>query len=50
MKYKQSVGPWFDWLYVDFDNLFKAAKNVGLKAKKIYENEDDQYLAELTFA
>lgn len=49
MKYKQSVGPWFDWLYVDFDNLFKAAKNVGLKAKKIYENEDDQYLAELTF-
>lgn len=50
MKYKQSVGPWFDWLYVDFENLFKAAKNVGLKAKKIYENEDDQYLAELTFA
>jgi SAM-dependent methyltransferase len=50
MKYKDSVGPWFDWLYVDFDNLFKAAKNVGLKAKKIYENEDDQYLAELTFA
>ena len=50
MKYKQSVGPWFDWLYVDFDNLFKAAKNVGLKAKKVYENEDDQYLAELTFA
>ena len=50
MKYKDSVGPWFDWLYVDFDNLFKAAKNVGLKAKKIYENEDYQYLAELTFA
>jgi SAM-dependent methyltransferase len=47
MKYKQDKGPWFDWLYVDFDNLFKAAKNVGLKAKRLYENED-HYLAEIT--
>ena len=48
MKYKKDKGPWFDWLYVDFDNLFKAAKNVGLKAKRLYENED-HYLAEITF-
>lgn len=47
MKYKREKGPWFDWLYVDFDNLFNAAKKVGLKAKRIYENED-HYLAELT--
>jgi hypothetical protein len=47
MKYKKDKGPWFDWLYVDFDNLFKAAKNVGLKAKRLYENED-HYLAEIT--
>lgn len=47
MKFKQDKGLWFDWLYVDFDNLFKAAKNVGLKARRLYENED-HFLAELT--
>lgn len=47
MKYKKEIGPWFDWLYVDFDNLFNAAKKVGLKAKRIYSNED-HFLAELT--
>ena len=49
MAYKKEVGPWFDWLYVDFDNLFNACKNVGLKANRIYEN-DDHYLAEITWA
>jgi len=48
MKYKKEKGPWFDWLYVDFDNLFKAAKNVGLKAVRL-EEIDDHYLAEITF-
>lgn len=47
MSYKKERGPWFDWLYVDFDNLFKAASNVGLKAKRIYEHED-HYLAEIS--
>lgn len=47
MKYKKEKGPWFDWLYVDFDNLFKAAKNVGLKATRVYIS-DDNYLAEIT--
>ena len=47
MQYKKEKGPWFDWLYVDFDNLFQAAKKVGLKANRIYES-DDHYLAELT--
>ena len=46
MKHKNEKGPWFDWLYVDFENLHKAAENVGLKAKKICDNED-HYLAEL---
>ncbi len=49
MKFKKEKGPWFDWLYVDFDNLFNAAKNVGLKAKKILD-QDDHYLAEITIA
>jgi cyclopropane fatty-acyl-phospholipid synthase-like methyltransferase len=48
MKFKKEKGPWFNWLYVDFDNLFKSAKNVGLKATRVYE-QDDHYLAELTF-
>lgn len=47
MKYKKEKGPWFDWLYVDFDNLFKAAKKSGLKAIRVME-EDDHYLAEIT--
>lgn len=47
MKFKKEKGPWFDWLYVDFDNLFNAAKKVGLKAKKIMD-QDDHYLAEIT--
>lgn len=47
MKYKKETGPWFDWLYVDFDSLFNAAKNVGLKAVRLYD-KDDNYLAEIT--
>lgn len=47
MRYKDETGPWFDWLYVDFDNLEKAASNVGLKAKLIGHDES-AYLAELT--
>ena len=49
MKFKNEIGPWFDWLYVDFDNLFQAAKKVGLKAHKIYDI-DDHYLAEIKIA
>lgn len=49
MKFKKEKGLWFDWLYVDFDNLFNAAKNIGLKAKKILD-QDDHYLAEITIA
>lgn len=48
MKYKNETSPWFDWLYVDFDSLYKAAQNVGMKATRIYE-KDDNYLAEITF-
>jgi SAM-dependent methyltransferase len=49
MKYKKEKGQWFDWLYVDFENLFQAAQNVGLKASKIYD-ENDNYLAEITIS
>jgi cyclopropane fatty-acyl-phospholipid synthase-like methyltransferase len=46
MSYGKEKSAWFDWLYVDFDNLFKAAESVGLKARRIHE-EDDHFLAEL---
>lgn len=49
MKFKGETGPWFNWLYVDFESLFNAAKNVGLKTSKIYD-QDDHYLAEITIA
>jgi SAM-dependent methyltransferase len=47
MEYNNEIGSKFDWLYVDFDNLFQAAKNVGLKARKIYD-QDDHFLAEIS--
>ncbi|MES2589160.1 MAG: class I SAM-dependent methyltransferase [Bacteroidota bacterium] len=47
MSYKKEKGTTFDWLYVDFDNLFLAAKNVGLKASRLYD-KDDHYLAKIT--
>lgn len=46
MKYKKDKSAWFNWLYVDFDNLFEAAKKAGLKAERIEEAED-HYLAEI---
>ena len=48
MSYKKETGPWFDWLYVDFDSLFNAASNIGMKANRIFE-QDDNFLAEITF-
>lgn len=48
MSYKQAKSAWFDWLYIDYDSLHKVATEVGLTARKIYE-EDNHFLAELTF-
>lgn len=47
MQYQKEVGNAFDWLYVDFDNLFQIAQKEGFKAQKIFE-QNDHYLAELT--
>ena len=47
MKYKEEVGPWFDWLYVDYENLAVSAKKVGMKIKMIFDSEDS-YLAEIS--
>lgn len=47
MEYKNEKSSWFDWLYVDYDNLHKTAKQAGFKCQKITE-ENEHYLAELT--
>ena len=46
MKYKKETGPWFDWLYVDYDNLHEIAEKCGFKSKRIME-QDHHYLAQL---
>jgi SAM-dependent methyltransferase len=47
MHYKKNSGPWFDWLYVDYDNLHRVATKVGFKSVKIMEQEN-HFLAQLT--
>jgi SAM-dependent methyltransferase len=47
MKYKDHTSDWFNWLYVDFENLKNAAERCGMKATLIYQ-ENENYLAEIT--
>jgi len=46
MKFKEHETEWFDWLYVDFENLSKIAEDIGLEANKMHE-EDNHFLAVL---
>ncbi len=48
MHYKQISGSWFDWLYVDYDNLHQIATKLGFKSVKVLEQEN-HYLAQLTW-
>ena len=47
MKYEEHVSDWFEWLYVDFENLKSIAEKIGFKVVQLLE-EDDHYLAELS--
>lgn len=47
MEYQDQQSDWFDWLYVDFDNLAAVSQKCGLNAQMIYR-EGDSYLAELS--
>lgn len=47
-KYKDAVSDWFDWLYVDFDKLQKAAENCGMKAEKVLDGTHFDYLARIS--
>ncbi len=47
MKYKNLETGWFEWLYIDYDNLADHAQRVGLEPKHIFEGENNHYLAVL---
>jgi len=46
--YKDKLGDWFDWLYVDKVTLKEHANNAGLLVEILFEDDTDQYLARLT--
>lgn len=46
MEYKKHRSDWFEWLYVDYDNLHRIAKNNGFSCRRIIESEN-HYLAQL---
>lgn len=47
MKYEKHETDWFDWLYVDLDNLKSIAEKIGFNVELLVE-EDSQYLVEIT--
>jgi len=47
MHYKKTSGPWFDWLYVDYDSLHIIANKVGFSCKRVSEQEN-HFLAQLS--
>lgn len=46
-EYKGNKGPWFSWLYIDPHMLLSIAAQEGWQCQIIYEDDQDQYLAEL---
>ena len=47
-EYKENMGPWFDWLYVDQDTLLSTCDKLGLDAEVVMEDDYDQYLVRIT--
>ncbi|RYF98635.1 MAG: methyltransferase domain-containing protein, partial [Chitinophagaceae bacterium] len=40
-------GEWFNWLYIDQENLKAIAESLNFKVELLYEDENDQYLVKL---
>lgn len=49
-EYRQVKGEWFNWLYVDQDTLASVAGEEGWLTIILFEDEQDQYLAQLILA
>lgn len=50
ISYKGEKEAPFDWMYIDYNTLQKAAQANGLKAELVLEGPHYDYLARLTFA
>ena len=48
LSYKSIETDWFNWLFLDKDNLKEEAKLHGFNCDIIYEGEHYDYLAKLT--
>lgn len=46
-QYKDNIGEWFNWLYIDPGKLQETARQHGWYAQILYGDETDQYLARL---
>lgn len=46
MEYKSHLSEWFEWLYVDYDNMHKIATEIGFSCNRIMSS-DHHYLAQL---
>ena len=49
MRYKNTTGEVFDWLYIDFETLSYYAELYNFKAEILYQGEHYDYLAQLSF-
>ena len=47
-SYKNKVGEWFNWLYLDKELLVTKAGEQGWKTEVIFEDEYDQFLCKMT--
>jgi len=49
-EYKNEKGEWFSWLYIDPMLLKKIAKETGWECHLLFDDGQDQYLAEMRLA
>lgn len=48
MSYRETVGDYFNWAYVDSETMNVLAEKNGFSFEKIYENEHYAYVAKMT--
>ena len=47
-QYREEVGPWFQWLYLDHDTCATTTERLGWRFQIVYEDPSGQYLMRLT--
>ncbi len=47
-EYRDCLGEWFSWLYVDEATLQQVAQEAGWQMQTIFQDDQDQYLARAT--